>query len=169
MVKDHHPYKVVGNRLRALRGKLTQKEFSKNVGLSLSAYQRYEYGERLPGLEALIKIAAFCGVSEDEILPEFPGMVFDPKNPRRLENIKDGFSETISAIQKKGIKYRELIGEIDFGAEHYHLDHRIDDMFNKIYFVLEKGSKSLVDALIDTVNSFATAASNFPPKDKGRS
>jgi len=55
--------KLIGNRLKLLRGKIRQREFSKKLGISLSAYQRYEHGDRLPTLDILYKISMACDVN----------------------------------------------------------------------------------------------------------
>jgi len=60
---NRYPYKDTGNRLRALRGALSQAEFAKMLRLSLRAYQRYEHGERSPKLETVLRISALCDVS----------------------------------------------------------------------------------------------------------
>lgn len=53
------PYKEVGNRLKMLRekGDMSQPQLANLLGISLRTYQRYEYGERLPGLRLLSKIS----------------------------------------------------------------------------------------------------------------
>lgn len=55
-------------RLRELRGTLSQEEFSKKIGVSLRAYQRYESGERVPHPHVLSKIAELCDTTIDWIL-----------------------------------------------------------------------------------------------------
>ena len=58
----------VGNRLKLLRGGLSQKQFSAKLGISLTSYQRYEHGERLPPFDVLSKISTICDVSLDWII-----------------------------------------------------------------------------------------------------
>ena len=45
-----------------------QKDISKAVGLSLRAYQRYEYGERQPTTDVLIALADYFDVSLDYLV-----------------------------------------------------------------------------------------------------
>lgn len=45
-----------------------QKDISKAVGLSLRAYQRYEYGERQPTTNVLIALADYFDVSLDYLV-----------------------------------------------------------------------------------------------------
>lgn len=52
-----------------------QKDISKAVGLSLRAYQRYEYGERQPTTDVLIALADYFDVSLDYLV----GRSDDPK------------------------------------------------------------------------------------------
>jgi len=56
------------DRLRELRGTLSQEEFSKKIGVSLRAYQRYESGERVPPPHILSKIAALLDTTIDWII-----------------------------------------------------------------------------------------------------
>ena len=53
-------------RLRNDRG-LSQKELAEATGITMRAYQRYEYGEREPRLSTLIALADFYGISLDEL------------------------------------------------------------------------------------------------------
>ena len=71
MVKKEQPYKSLGNKLRELRGQLTQKEFAAKIRLPERVYQRYEYGERLPGLEVLLRVSHGCNVPIRGILADF--------------------------------------------------------------------------------------------------
>lgn len=48
--------------------KLTQKEVSDGSGVSYSAYQKYESGERELGANAVRKLAKFYRISTDELL-----------------------------------------------------------------------------------------------------
>jgi len=56
------------NRLRELRGGLSQEEFAKKIGVSHRAYQRYESGERVPHPHVLSKIAVLYDTTIDWIL-----------------------------------------------------------------------------------------------------
>lgn len=52
--------------LRVKKG-LLQKDLASIAGVSLHTYQRYEYGERQPQLDALIALADFYDLSLDEL------------------------------------------------------------------------------------------------------
>lgn len=49
----------MGKRLRSLRGKKTQEEVAKAIGVSFSAYTKYEMGIRIPRDEVKIRIANY--------------------------------------------------------------------------------------------------------------
>lgn len=49
--------KEMGNRLKSLRGKKSQEEVAKALGVSLSSYAKYEMGIRVPRDEVKVKIA----------------------------------------------------------------------------------------------------------------
>jgi phage repressor protein C with HTH and peptisase S24 domain/DNA-binding XRE family transcriptional regulator len=61
-------YIDIGNRLKILRGKLTQSEFASDIGTALRAYQYYEAGDRVPPIELLTKISKKHNKSVDWIL-----------------------------------------------------------------------------------------------------
>jgi len=59
--------KEIGRKLIALRGRRTRKEVAKAVGISVSALQMYENGQRIPRDEIKIKLAEYYGASVQEI------------------------------------------------------------------------------------------------------
>jgi transcriptional regulator with XRE-family HTH domain len=74
-------YRVIGDRLKLLRGGLTQQEFAKKLDFSVRAYQYYEAGDRVPKGKDLSRIAAVCGVPEDYILTGDSILNRIPKDP----------------------------------------------------------------------------------------
>lgn len=76
-------YIKIGNRLRQLRAHLSQKEFSKRLGISSLTYQRYEYGERMPSGEVLARLSAMTGEPVNFILGT------EKKKEQTDEEIKD--------------------------------------------------------------------------------
>lgn len=60
----------ISDRLLSLRKskKLTQKEISQAIGISVMGYQRYEYGTREPTASILIKLADYFNISVDYLL-----------------------------------------------------------------------------------------------------
>lgn len=57
----------IGKKLKALRGERTLAEVANAVGISISAIQMYECGERVPRDEIKIKLAEYYGVSIESI------------------------------------------------------------------------------------------------------
>ncbi len=71
---------AIGHRIREIRGfDLTQAELGKILGITQAALSKLEKGQRLPTLEVLLKLRAFCGKSIDwmitgeESVPSPPG------------------------------------------------------------------------------------------------
>jgi transcriptional regulator with XRE-family HTH domain len=66
----------VQNRIKKIRGVLTQKEFGKLLGVTQGTVQKYEKGECLPSEEVQEKIAAFAKITVEWLLhgdkPVFP-------------------------------------------------------------------------------------------------
>lgn len=58
---------VIGNRLVALRGEKSRAEVAEAVGVSVSALQMYENGERVPRDEIKIKLAGYYNQTVESI------------------------------------------------------------------------------------------------------
>jgi transcriptional regulator with XRE-family HTH domain len=58
----------VGQRIRAIRGKMNQTDFARTIGVRKQNYvSRYEHG-RIPNPELLVRIANYGKVSVDWLL-----------------------------------------------------------------------------------------------------
>ena len=57
----------IGKRLTVLRGKNTQEDVAKAVGISASALSMYECGERIPRDDVKIKLAHYFRTSVQSI------------------------------------------------------------------------------------------------------
>lgn len=55
--------KIIGHKLRDLRGKRSVQEVATAAGVSISSIFMYENGERIPRDEVKIKLARFFNVS----------------------------------------------------------------------------------------------------------
>ena len=75
------------------RRELSQTEVAKALGISLRAYQNYEYGQREPNIEMINKLADFYGVTTDYLLGR------DTGEPDTLDQLAAEFSMT--ALEKK--------------------------------------------------------------------
>ena len=62
--------KEIGTRLAALRGNISREILAKELGISVSAIQMYETGERVPRDEIKIKIAKYFNRSVQSIFFE---------------------------------------------------------------------------------------------------
>jgi len=58
---------TIGNRIREIRGKLSQEEFGKQIGVKAPAISKYERG-RVPDVETLKKIANYGKVPVEWLL-----------------------------------------------------------------------------------------------------
>lgn len=58
---------VIGDRLIALRGEKTRTEVAENIGVSVSALQMYENGERIPRDEIKIRLANYYNQTVESI------------------------------------------------------------------------------------------------------
>lgn len=72
---------------------LTMKEVSEAVGVSLSAYQKYENGTRDVSTETLSKLSDFYGVTTDYLLGRETG------EPEPIDQLASEFNMT--ALEKK--------------------------------------------------------------------
>lgn len=54
--------KVIGENLRRARGNRTREEIAKKAGVSVSAVQMYENGERIPRDAVKIRLSCVLGV-----------------------------------------------------------------------------------------------------------
>lgn len=59
--------KIMGKKLKELRGKRSVTEVAKAVGVSHSSISMYEIGERVPRDDVKIKLANYFGVSVESI------------------------------------------------------------------------------------------------------
>lgn len=58
---------LVGWKLKRLRGKRTQRDVAKAVGVSISAISSYEAGEKVPRDNVKCALADFYGTSVEQI------------------------------------------------------------------------------------------------------
>ena len=67
MTKRRVDPKVLGKRLRELRGDRNRTKVAKKVGISYSLLSFYESGERYPSEKNQQKLADYYGVSVDDL------------------------------------------------------------------------------------------------------
>lgn len=109
--KKRDKFPVFQQRFHELRGKLTQGEFAKKVGISRPSVGFYENGERVPDALVLAQISRECNVSTDWLL----GLTNDKKgNPSGMA------VEKYLGLEKEAqIKLRQLKGCIDGKYKHF--------------------------------------------------
>lgn len=59
--------KIIGQRLKELRGKKTMKEISENIGISISALGMYETGQRVPNDNVKKALAKYFNTTVEAI------------------------------------------------------------------------------------------------------
>ncbi|WP_288186080.1 helix-turn-helix transcriptional regulator [uncultured Sporomusa sp.] len=61
---------IIAQRLKETRAKrgVTQATIASAIGIQEVAYQRYEYGTRVPAAESLCKLADYFNISTDYLL-----------------------------------------------------------------------------------------------------
>lgn len=85
---------ILGGRLKSLRGKRTQEEVSKALGLSRARYSHYENNRVEPDTEILNKIADFYNVTTDYLLGRTDNPY--PINKDEEESILDHYKNKIA-------------------------------------------------------------------------
>lgn len=60
--------KLLGERIKKVRGKKSQDIFASEIGISRGALSYYENGEREPDAEIIYRICELCNVSSDYLL-----------------------------------------------------------------------------------------------------
>lgn len=91
---------AIGNRIKELRGRKSQKDFAKMLGISLPALQNYEYGERAPKGPTLERMANACNVSVDFILT---GALSEAEHAQ-IMRVTDAFFEVLKDLPEKDQK-----------------------------------------------------------------
>ncbi|MBB6689951.1 helix-turn-helix transcriptional regulator [Cohnella xylanilytica] len=93
-----------GQRLRELRGKMTQSEFSKLFKISDSAVGMYERNEREPSFQLINEIADYFGVSVDYLMgrsnSRTSNVVMEQNSPHGID---PEINELLEKIRQKGI------------------------------------------------------------------
>ena len=59
--------KVIGERLKTLRGERTQSDVANAVGVTIMAISQYERGERIPSDEMKLSLAKYFNTTVEEL------------------------------------------------------------------------------------------------------
>ncbi len=89
---------MMGSRLKNLRGKKTQEEIARKLGISRARYSHYENNRVEPDSELLGKIADIFGVSTDYLL----GRTHDPYTQKPVRENDD--CENLTKEEKDYLK-----------------------------------------------------------------
>lgn len=107
----------MGERLRQVRGKLSQLEFGRRIGVSQGSVRNYEIGERAPEANTIVRICQEFGVSAQWLLglPEETGVLpiqDDIPSPENRETPakapeRDGRDDLIAALRENANLLKE--------------------------------------------------------------
>lgn len=91
----------IGERIRALRGDSTQKEFASRVGVGRTSVVRYEAGERTPDAEFIAKLNEVLGVDPMWLLTgeEAKAAPLKPDEAALLDNYRNSPEPGKAAIK----------------------------------------------------------------------
>lgn len=96
---------MLGNKLKQLRGKRTQEEVAKALGISRARYSHYENEIREPDHEILLALADFYDVSIDYLIGNASETSLTKKEERDLvtdlQNILDGIDGGFASYDGK--------------------------------------------------------------------
>ncbi len=129
-------YIDVGNRIKKLREPLTQIEFAKKIGVSLTTLQNYESGLRVPKGDVLYRMTTICESSPDLILY---GKLHEPTIEEAREAVRH-------ALHIEGVEYTEE--DVERNIPIWMQAHRIAEPgreYKKPDPLVEKINRLLVD------------------------
>lgn len=92
---------MLGENLKKLRGKRTQDDIAKAIGISRARYSHYENGIREPDLDTLHRLADYFNATTDQLL----GISGDKEPVHREAGISDNDYNNLSAYQKEVIDF----------------------------------------------------------------
>ncbi len=155
---------TIPERLRHLRGRMSQTDFAKKTGISRRSLLNYEQGLRIPNSLAVEKICAQTGVSSDWLLfgkddpvasklgPVFADLINTPSNlfvDGLVERRKVIF-EHLSQSQKITSEWLSAV----YKAQQNNLDFSVDD---SSYFKKEAGLEKAIEGFSEYIhNAFRT-------------
>ena len=111
---------MLKDKIKALRENkgLTKKQLADEIGISERAYITYEYGQREPGLETVVKLAKFYNVTTDYLLD---AEITEPPDPLDMLNLspleKAMFQMYINVSPKTRREMEEVARKAAAGAD----------------------------------------------------
>ena len=100
--------KILGDRIKKVRGKKSQDVFANEIGISRGALSYYENGERQPDAEIIYKICELCKVSSDYLLGFTDNSTTDA-DLKEVCNYMNTNEETIEALKNNLLFFKFLV------------------------------------------------------------
>lgn len=91
------------NRLKELRGEISQEKIAQKLGISQRAYSNYETGTREPDIETMIKLADYFGVTIDYLFGRSDEPNTSLKVPEEYKNLSVAFYEGAKGLSQDDI------------------------------------------------------------------
>lgn len=109
------------DRLKQVRGKITQADMSDKLGIPFVSYGRYERGERSPDLEFIEKVCQTFDISPTWLIlgegPMHRGEASEAAPAAPASPLDQGLLQSVLAGVKKGLAWRGTILPPDKEAE----------------------------------------------------
>ena len=99
-------------RLKIVRGELTQAEFSSKLGLHKNTLGRYERGESSPDSEVCAKVCSVFGVSPTWLLLGI-GEIYESKSSKNTKNETQNTENAFSVSHVSGLGMAKLEQELE--------------------------------------------------------
>ena len=102
MNKTEYNLLEIGQRIRRLRGPLSQKEFAAKLGISFRTYQNYEAGKRMPHARVLNEMARMLSLPVEWILTgkKPTGLLLSSAEIKELETLELKRDRTAADIER---------------------------------------------------------------------
>lgn len=117
---------ITGERIKELRGKKSQDQCSKELGISRGALSFYENGERKPDAEILFKMCEYFSVSADYLL----GITRNPSTDPNIQNACE-----ITGLTEESIKKLQLIGNMNDKHNNVTMKSMLNELINNEEFI----------------------------------
>ena len=105
---------ITGERIKELRGKKSQDQCAKELGISRGALSFYENGERKPDAEILYRMCEYFSVSADYLLgiTAIPSLNTDIQNACKITGLSQKAITTIIKLREQGMAIAGSEGEL---------------------------------------------------------
>ena len=112
--------KTIGEKLKELRGSMSQNEAAKRIGIAQQGWARYETGRVAPGADVLHQICSKFGVSADWLLgltEERDRASADAAAATR-RMISPFADARVSALEKEVTRLQGMVAGLKFALDH---------------------------------------------------